>query len=88
MLYIKEMTLFVESAFKHGYDESDFYEIVESMPLKLRSKQGLAGIFELYGRNFAGDYMHVAYRMEGERCTVFHMRRMTDRERQMYRRHR
>ena len=77
------MTLFVESAFKHGY-----HEIVESMPLKLRSKRGLAGIFELYGRNFAGYYVHVAYRKEGERCTVFHMRRMTDRERQMYRRHR
>ena len=76
------MTLFVESAFKRGYDETDFYELLESGPLKLRSKRGLAGIFELYGRNF------VAYRKEGERYLLFHMRRMTDRERQMYRKHR
>ena len=82
------MTLFVESAFKHGCDESDFYEVLESTPLKLRSKRGLARICELYGRNFTGDYLHVAYRKEGERYTVFHMRRMTDRERQMYRKHR
>ena len=82
------MTLFTESAFKHGYEESDFYELLESGPLKVRSKRGLTGIFELYGRNFAGDYVHVAYRKEGERYTVFHMRRMTERERQMYRKHR
>ena len=82
------MTLLVESAFKHGYDETDFYELLESGPLKLRSKRGLAGIFELYGRNFAGDFLHVAYRKEGQQYTVFHMRRMTDRERQMYRKHR
>ena len=81
------MTVFVASAFKHGYDKSDFFEVLESGPLKLRSKRSLAGVFELFGRNFAGDYLHVAYRREGERYTVFHMRRMTDRERRMYRKH-
>lgn len=64
--------MFVESAFKHGYDETEFYELLESGPLKLRSKRGLAGIFELYGRTFAGDYVHAAYRMEGERHRVSH----------------
>ena len=43
------MTLFVESAFKHGYDESDFYEILESTPLKLRSKRDLLGFLSCMG---------------------------------------
>jgi len=81
------VTVFVESAFRHGYEENDFFEALQSGPLKLRSRRGLAGIFELYGRNFAGDYLHIAYRKEGDRFVVFHMRRMTARGKHLYRKH-
>ncbi len=82
------LTVFVESAFRHGCDEEDFYEVLESAPLKLRSRRGFEGVFELYGRNLAGDYLHIAYRRETERYVVFHMRRMTPSERRFYSQHR
>ena len=53
--------------------------------LKLRSRRGLKGIHELFGRNYAGEYLHVAYRREGEPEVVFHMRAMRPREKQRYR---
>ena len=84
MLYKERVVVFAESAFKHGYGEEDFYEVLESGPLKLRSRRGLQGVYELYGRNYIGDYLHIAYRQEGERCTVFHMRRMSLREKRLY----
>lgn len=78
------MVVFVESAFKHGYQEEDFYEVLETGPLKLRSRRGLQGVYELYGRNSTGEYLHVAYRREGDREVVFHMRAMTPREKHRY----
>ena len=88
MLYTEGVVVFADSAFRQGYGELDFFEVLESDPLKLRSRRGLHGVFELYGRNFAGDHLHVTYRREGERHSVFHMRRMTDREKRLYRKHR
>lgn len=82
------MVIFVESAFKHGYQEEDFYEVLENAPLKFRSKRGLEDVYELYGRNFAGEYLHIAYRRETDREVVFHMREMSRREKQIYRRNR
>lgn len=79
------VVVFVESAFKHGYAEDDFFEVLETGPLKLRSRRGLKGIYELYGRNYAGEYLHIAYRRDGSREVVFHMRAMTPREKQRYR---
>jgi len=76
----------VESAFKYGYEEEDFYEVLETDPLKLRSRRGLNNVYELYGRNFAGEYLHIAYRREPDREVVFHIRRMTAREKHLYRR--
>jgi hypothetical protein len=77
--------VFAESAFRHGYEEEDFYEALEAGPLKLRSRRGLEGVYELYGRNYVGDYLHIAYRRDGERVVVFHMRRMSEREKRFYR---
>jgi hypothetical protein len=76
---------FVESAFKHGYGEDDFFEVLETGPLKLRSRRGLKGIYELYGRNYAGEYLHIAYRREATQQVVFHIRAMSSREKQRYR---
>jgi hypothetical protein len=88
MLYINRRVVFVESAFKHGYAEEDFFEVLEAGPLKLRSRRGLKGVHELFGRNYAGEYLHVAYRSEEDREVVFHMRAMSSREKQSYRRNR
>jgi hypothetical protein len=82
MLYIR-VVVFVESAFKHVGD--DFFEVLERNPLKLRSRRGLKGIYELYGRNHAGEYLHIAYRREATEEVVFHIRAMSSRERRRYR---
>ena len=74
--------VFVDSAFKHGYEEDDFFELLDTGPLKLRSRRGLKGVYELLGRNYAGEYLHVAYRREEDREVVFHIRGMSPRERQ------
>ena len=79
------MTVFAESAFKHGYGEQDFFEVLETGPMKFRSRRGLDGIYELYGRNYAGEYLHVAYRRETDREVVFHIRQMSPREKRRYR---
>lgn len=80
MLYIKAVVVFVETAFKHGYNEGDFFEVLDTDPLKLRSRRELKGIYELYGRNYAGEYLHIAYRRDGEQEVVFHMRAMSPSE--------
>jgi hypothetical protein len=79
------VVVFVDSAFKHGYEEVDFFEVIEAGPLKVRSKRGLRNIYELYGRNYAGEYLHIAYRHEAGREVVFHMREMSQSEKRKYR---
>lgn len=82
------MVVFVQSAFKHGYGQEDFFEVLEAGPLKLRSKRGLENVYELYGRNYVGEYLHIAYRREEGREVVFHMRTMSPRERRRFRKNR
>jgi hypothetical protein len=82
------VVVFTESAHKHGFHEEDFYEVLEAGPLKLRSRRGLEGVYELYGRNCAGEYLHIAYRREVDRDVVFHMRAMSPREKQRFRKNR
>ena len=80
------MVVFADSAFRHGYSEDDFYEVLESGPLKMRSRRGLKGVYEIYGRNYAGDNLHIAYRRERAREAVFHIRRMSVQEKRLFRR--
>lgn len=78
---------FAPSALRHGYSEADFHELLAGRYLKIRSQQGLPHVYELLGRNIAGDYLHAVYRVrENRQIVVFHIRRMTDRERRRYRR--
>ena len=51
----------------------------------MRSRRGLKGVYEFYGRNYAGDYLHIAYRREKTREVVFHMRRMSVQEKRLFR---
>jgi hypothetical protein len=82
------LTVFVASAFRHGYEEEDFYGVLADAPIKTRSRRGLTGVYEIYGQNAAGDYLHIAYRRHKDGEVVLHMRRMDDRERRWYKRNR
>ena len=79
--------VFVPSAFRHGYAEEDFYELVASHALKLRSQRGLDDVYELPGQNLAGDYLHIVYRVLADsRLRVFHISRMTATQKRRYQR--
>ena len=79
--------VFASSAFHHGYTEEDFYEVLAGRYLKIRSQRGLQDVYELLGRNLAGDYLHIIYRvLPGGQFRVFHMSRMTETQRRRYRR--
>lgn len=81
-----EVVIFAPSAFHHGYDVEDFYDLVANRPLKIRSQRGLNGVYELLGRNLAGDYLHIVYRVfVNGQLRVFHMNRMTDAQRRRHR---
>ena len=49
-------------------------------------RRGLKGIGEIYGRNYAGDYLHLAYRREKDREVVFHIKRVRLQEKRFFRR--
>ncbi|MGH7965130.1 MAG: hypothetical protein ACRERD_25525 [Candidatus Binatia bacterium] len=55
--------VFVSSAFRHGYTEEDFYELLAGRYIKIRSQRGLDDVYELLGQNLAGDYLHIVYRV-------------------------
>jgi hypothetical protein len=77
---------FVDSYFKHGFDETDFIEMLEERPIQLPSGRSLhRDIRVLWGRNSAGEYLHAAFREESTRIVVFHMRSMTEAERRWFR---
>ena len=78
---------FAASAFHHGYEVEDFFEVVAGRPLKIRSQRGFDDVYELLGRNLAGDYLHIIYRLLADgRLRVFHMNRMTDAQKRRFRR--
>jgi hypothetical protein len=42
-------------------------------------------VYELLGRNFAGDYLHIVYRaLPDGRLRVFHLARMNDAQKRRY----
>lgn len=78
---------FADSAFRHGYAEEDFFEVLTGRYLKIRSQRGLDNIYELLGRNLTGDYLHIVYRVLADgRFRVFHIARMTETQKRRYRR--
>lgn len=79
--------VFAPSAFRHGYNKEDFYELIAGRYLKIRSQRGLEDVYELLGQNLAGDHLHVVYRALADgRLRVFHISRMTDKQRRRYQR--
>jgi len=79
--------IFSPSAFRHGYSEEDFYELLAGRYLKIRSQRGIDDVYELLGQNLSGDYLHVVYRvMSDSAFRVFHISRMTDQQNRRFRR--
>ena len=79
--------VFAPSAFRHGYAEQDFYELLAGRYLKIRSQRGFDGVYELLGRNLSGDYLHIVYRvLPTGRLRVFHISRMTEKQKRRYQR--
>ena len=80
--------VFAPSAFKLGYVKEDFYELLAGRYLKIRSQRGLDDVYELLGRNLNGDYLHIVYRILADgRLRVFHISRMTERQKRRYQRY-
>ena len=78
---------FADSAFRHGYAEEDCFEVLTGRYLKVRSQRGLENVYELLGRNLAGEYLHIVYRVLADaRLRVFHIARMNEKQRRRYRR--
>ncbi len=81
--------VFAPSAFRHGYREEDFYGLLAGKYLKIRSQRGIEDVYELLGQNLQGDYLHFIYRVLPDgRFKVFHMSRMTEKQRRRYQRYR
>lgn len=79
--------VFAASAFRHGYTEDDVHELLQGRYIRIRSQRGIANAYELFGRNLAGDYLHVVYRVLPDgRWLVFHIARMTKAHRRRYQR--
>jgi len=79
--------VFAASAFRHGYTEQDFYELLAGRYLKVRSQRGIDDVYELLGRNLSGTYLHIVYRVLPDgRLRVFHMSRMTGKQKRRYQR--
>lgn len=81
-------TIFADSAYKHGYTEQDYAQVVRHHPLQFRSRRGVTNGFELLGRNDAGDYLHIVLRKywnQAEKVViVFHINRMCEADRRLY----
>jgi hypothetical protein len=81
--------VFTESAFRHGYTQQDFYELLAGEYLKIRSQRGLDDVFEVLGRNLSGAYLHVVYRvLPDQRVRVFHINGMSEAQKRRFRRYR
>ncbi len=81
--------IFSASAFRHGYVEQDFYELLATKYSKIKSQRGIDDVYELLGRNLSGAYLHVIYRvLPDRRLRVFHINRMTEAQKNRYRRYR
>ena len=79
--------IFTESAFRHGYEEEDVFELLHGRYARIRSQRGFPDVYELFGRNAAGDYLHVIYRdLPDGRWSVFHIMRMTEAHKRRYKR--
>ena len=81
---------FVESAFRHGYTRDDYLQVHRNRKALFGSRRGDPDVYEVLGRNDAGDYVQVVFRSfrDGDRkgIVVFHMDAMNQADRARYKR--
>ena len=79
-----------DSAYRHGYDDEDFADMLRDRFLVLRRGRRRRRVYEVFGRNRAGEYLVAAGRVvESSGMSVlriFHLNRMTPAQRNRYRR--
>ena len=82
-------TLYKESAFRHGFRRHDYREVRRNANVVLRSRRGDRNVYEILGRNDAGDYLHIVvrrYRQGEDRIElVFHINAMNSADRKRFR---
>jgi hypothetical protein len=81
---------FAEAAFRHGYTRRDYLQVDRNRKVLFRSRRGAPDVYEVLGRNDAGEYLHVVFRSfrDGSRrgIVVFHMDTMNQADRMRYKR--
>jgi hypothetical protein len=79
-----------ESAYRHGYDDADFAEMLRQRHIVIRSRRGRLAGYEILGRNAAGEYLLAAGRVvelfDMKVLRVFHLNRMSKAEERRFRR--
>ena len=79
-----------ESAYRHGYDDEDFADMLRGRHLVIRSRRGRLSGYEIPGRNSTGEYLLAAGRVVQSNATkvlrVFHLNRMSDAEKRRFKR--
>ena len=77
---------FADTAFRDGFQEEDFIELLSGRYIKLRSQRGITDVFELLGHNLSGDYIHIIYRVlpKENALRVFHMNQMTESQKRRF----
>ncbi len=79
-----------DSAYRHGFADEDFAQMLRERHLIIRNRRGKLIGYEIFGQNGGGTYLVAAGRgVQSERSTifrVFHLNRMTDAERRRFRR--
>jgi hypothetical protein len=77
-----------ESAYRHGYDGTDFAEMLHRRHLVIRNRRGRLVGYEILGRNSAGEYPLAAGRVVEllgvSTFRVFHLARMNTAERRRF----
>lgn len=84
----REKLIFKDSAFRHGFSDADYDEVLRNPKLVLRSRRGHRNVYEILGTNDAGEYLHVItrrYRDRDQRIViVFHIARMSQSDRKRF----
>lgn len=84
-----QRTIFDVSAFRHGFSPDDYREVLRNRSIVVRSRRGIPNVYEILGRNDAGEYVHVVTRRRRSGETgiviVFHMSRMNEADRKWFR---
>ena len=79
-----------DSAYRHGFSDEDFAEMLRGQHFVVRSRRGRTIGYEVFGRNKSGAYLLAAGRLvESLSDTifrVFHLARMSNAERRRFQR--